>query len=202
MLIVERRVLESIRIGNDIRVVLVDVPSRNRARIGLEVPPGMPIWRSDSCPEESADPGVVVDNTLRVMLVEDDPIHARLVSKALDQAGAVDTTHFPTGEEGLSFLERVAHEPDLRPHLILHDLTLPGISGLEVLGAIKANPHLKSVPVVMLSCSDNDADIQTCLNAGANAFVTKAHDYDELRRSIFRIANFWRHTQQPRAEAR
>lgn len=198
MLIVERRVLESIRIGSDIRVVLIDVPGRNRARIGLEVPAGVPVWRGDASPEDHPAAGTVLDNTLRVMLVEDDPVHARLVTKALAQSGSVETSHFPTGEEGLSHLEKVSHEPDLRPHLILHDLTLPGISGLDVLRSIKANSHLKAVPVVMLSCSDSDADIQTCLDAGANAFVTKAHDYDELRRSIFRIANFWRHAQQPR----
>lgn len=198
MLILERRILESIQIGSDIRVVLLDVPGSNRARIGLEVPPGVPIWRGEASPRSDPDAGQLVENTLRVLLVEDDPVHAHLVNKALAQSGAVETTHVTTGEAGLTYLQGVANEPQRRPDLILQDLSLPGISGLEVVRAIRANPAFRSVPVVMLSCSDNDSDIQTCLDAGANAFITKAHDYDELRRSIFRIASFWRHAQQAR----
>jgi len=68
---------------------------------------------------------------------------------------------------------------------------LPDMSGLEVLREIRSRPDLKTMPVVILSAEQSDAVVTSCLEAGANAFVTKAADYDQFRNSIRRLAVFW-----------
>ena len=75
--------------------------------------------------------------------------------------------------------------------LILLDMYLPRMTGLDLLLKIRTDPLLYLTPVVMLSCSDDDAVATNCLDAGANAFVSKARDPGAFRTSIARIADFW-----------
>ncbi|NQU25062.1 MAG: response regulator [Candidatus Nealsonbacteria bacterium] len=77
------------------------------------------------------------------------------------------------------------------PRLVLMDMQLPAVSGLEVLRQIRARRQLRTVPVVVLTAVGQDKLVADCLEAGANAFVTKSTHYQKLRRSISRIATFW-----------
>src|SRR5690606_2283236 len=81
--------------------------------------------------------------------------------------------------------------------LVLLDLHLPGKSGVELLREIRAIPEMRHLSVVVLSFSDSDEQIEACLEAGANAYVTKTMSFEEMTRSMMRIVEFWRHTQHP-----
>ncbi|MCH8830516.1 MAG: response regulator [Planctomycetes bacterium] len=128
-----------------------------------------------------------------VLLVEDDPGHARLISKALANSSAAKVAVATTGEDAVRTLWQTDEQDEFvcPPKLVLLDLGLPGMSGLDVLVKIKSDRQLRRTPVVMLSASDDPASIERCLNAGANAFVTKSANPDDLRDSLSRIAGFW-----------
>ena len=198
MVIIERLVGESLRLGDGMRIKILSVNGGNRVRLGLEMegerapaPPENPIATN---PLDEL--GQVAENTLRALLVEDDPVHARLIQRAIGLDKNVETVLVPNGEAAIAYLSEPAAGGHRRADLVLLDLHLPGVSGFDVLRSLKADQKLRAIPVVVLSSSDDDRDISTCLGAGANAFVTKALDYGELCRSMLRITNFWRHTQR------
>jgi CheY-like chemotaxis protein len=87
----------------------------------------------------------------------------------------------------------VSQRPTVPPGLVLLDLYLPRMTGLELLKKIRSDPFLRLTPVVMLSCANDDAAVVVCMDAGANAFVSKASDPGAFRTSIARIADFWGH---------
>jgi CheY-like chemotaxis protein len=91
-----------------------------------------------------------------------------------------------SGEEAVERLCRAfqADGSDSVPNLIVLDLRLPGMSGLDVLVRIKSDRQLRRTPVVILSSSDEPLDIERCLDAGANAFVTKSPNHDEFCASL------------------
>ncbi len=82
------------------------------------------------------------------------------------------------------------------PDLVLLDLQLPGISGLDVLRLIRSTPALRALPVVILSCSKRELEIKRCMAASANAFVSKATGYEQFSESVVRIADFWTHARR------
>ena len=215
MLVIERRIGDKVFIGNDVIIQVVAVHGHNRVRIGFDVPAGIPIWR-DAAPEPAEGDDADVASRLEeifhsgdrstagrddhldrdrldVLLVEDDPVHTRLIERAIRRAPWVDLRVLSSGNEVLD--ELVMHRSAKRPDLILLDLGLPDISGMDILRALKQNAGLRDVPVVVLSAMDTDEAIQSCLDLGANAYVSKSDHYDVLCRSLYRIANFWRHAE-------
>lgn len=194
MLILERRTGSAIRVGTDIRIRVVSTPCKNRVRLGLEVPPGIPIWREDAVHSELRYDEHEIDNSLHVLHIEDDATHARLMQRALGHEPSIHMTHVESGEAGLRLLQDTPESA--RPQLVLLDLHLPGMSGIDCVRTIRAQPNLKTLSVVMLSFSDSDDLIEASLDAGANAFITKASSFDEMTRSMARIVDFWRHTQR------
>jgi CheY-like chemotaxis protein len=197
MVIIERLVGESLRLGDGMRVKIISVTGGNRVRLGIEAETDQSVregrTRSSHLPRHE---GELAENTLRAVLVEDDPVHARLIQRAIGLDKNVETVLVPNGEAAIAYLSDPVGREQRRADLVLLDLHLPGVSGFEVLQSLKSNERLRAIPVVVLSSSDNDRDISNCLGAGANAFVTKALDYGELCRSMMRITNFWRHTQR------
>jgi carbon storage regulator CsrA len=194
MLLLERSLRNSgIRIGSDVRVNILRI-SQTRVLVGVEAPRSVPVWRNEIAPEDlPAGKAARDDRPFHILLVEDDPIHARLIGKVVSQYAATRVTHTPSGEEAL---ERLREGGAGRPDLVILDLHLPGMSGLDVLQRIRSTASLKTTPVVILSCSDSAEEATQCLVAGANAFVSKSGDYDDLRGSVFRIADFWRNTRR------
>ena len=131
-----------------------------------------------------------------VLVVDDNPDHRELTRLALCEccdpariAAAAD------GAEALDYLfGRGAHEGrDTRqqPRLAIIDLDLSQIRGLAVLKAVRANPATQGLPVVMVSASTEKAELDSCYEAGANSVVRKSLDYEELRRKMRRVYEFW-----------
>lgn len=124
-----------------------------------------------------------------VLLVEDDPGDALMVRESFAQAGKNNRFHVvPDGHQALRFLRRAGeHAGAPRPGLILLDLNLPGLHGLEVLAQVKADPELMIIPVVVLSSSRHPDDIRRSYEMHANAYIIKPADFDGFDDMMKRI---------------
>ncbi|WP_374536246.1 response regulator [Micromonospora aurantiaca (nom. illeg.)] len=131
--------------------------------------------------------------SLRVLLVEDDPADVALIEGTFaTHALAAELHHVPDGVEAMAFLRRQGQYADAaRPELILLDLNMPRMNGREVLTAIKADPWLKTIPVVVFTTSAVDADVLASYTAHANAYVTKPIDLDDFERVVGQIHRFY-----------
>ena len=128
-----------------------------------------------------------------ILLVEDNPGDVRLTREALKESKVHNQMDVVSdGIEALAFLRRQApFESAGRPDLILLDLNLPRMGGLEVLGEIKADDVLKSIPVVILTTSQAEQDIVHSYKLFANAYVTKPVDLEQFITVIKSIEDFW-----------
>ena len=124
-----------------------------------------------------------------VLMVEDDPGDALMVRESFAQAGRNNRFHVvPDGHQALRFLRQAGeHAGAPRPGLIILDLNLPGLHGLEVLAQIKADPELMIIPVVVLSSSRHPDDIRRSYEMHANAYIVKPADFDGFDDMIKRI---------------
>lgn len=124
---------------------------------------------------------------IRVLLVEDNPGDADLTRETLDEGRLhVHIDHALNGEEAL---QRLA-APQL-PDLILLDLNLPGLSGREVLAAIKGDERLRRIPVVILTSSDAEQDIARSYQLGANCYVNKPVGFEAFQQVVRSVEGFW-----------
>jgi chemotaxis family two-component system response regulator Rcp1 len=130
---------------------------------------------------------------LEVLLVEDDEDDVRLTREALrDSKVIVNMAVAADGEEALERLRRKGKFTEaVRPDLILLDLNLPRVSGREVIAQLKGDAELKTIPVVVLTTSEADSDIVKCYDLGANCYITKPVNFDQFRRIIKAIDEFW-----------
>jgi CheY-like chemotaxis protein len=137
----------------------------------------------------------------RVLLAEDNADHAFLTRRALVDANGpgvhVDTVG--DGEEALDYLHRrgrFAEQP--RPHLILLDIRMPRVNGLDVLRAIKESTELRSIPTVVWSSSDRRDDIERTFGLGGNSYLTKPASPGGFRDLARELATYWLdHSQLP-----
>lgn len=213
MLVLSRKRDSSIHIGADIRVTILGI-HKNQVRVGVEAPAAIPVWRDELLPKGQAslelpareDRWPSDKKQFEVLLVEDDLGHAKLICGAFAECRLprpIDVAVAQTGELAAESLGMDGGQcSDASPFdLILLDVHLPRMTGLDLLLKIRTDPLLYLTPVVMLSCSDDDAVATNCLDAGANAFVSKARDPGAFRTSIARIADFWgNESRVPRQE--
>ena len=131
-----------------------------------------------------------------ILLVEDNPGDVRLLEEALKEAHLVCHLHVARdGEQALQFLDQTGvygYAP--RPDIILLDLNLPRKGGNEVLSAIKQNPALRSIPVLILSTSTREEDIARAYDLHANCYIPKPVDLETLVQIGRQIDAFWMHT--------
>ena len=126
----------------------------------------------------------------RILLVEDDAAHAEAILRILREHGDdVGVERVSDGEEALSYLLDRGADEDLA--LILLDLRLPKVDGLEVLDKIKEDPALRTVPVVILTTSDADADRRAAYARYANSYLVKPNDYEEFVELVRLIGTYW-----------
>jgi CheY-like chemotaxis protein len=133
--------------------------------------------------------GKVVD----VLMVEDDPADADLAREVLSSSKLLlELSMVGTGEECMSYLRREPpYENARRPDLILMDLNLPGMKGQEAIEAIKKDPQLRRIPIVVLTSSAAERDILMTYDMGANCYVTKPVDLSQFTEIVRSIESFW-----------
>ncbi|MBI3894149.1 MAG: response regulator [Candidatus Wallbacteria bacterium] len=128
-----------------------------------------------------------------ILLVEDSPADADLTREAFEAAGSgVRLYVVPTGPEALDFLRHEGqHRDSPVPDLVLLDLNLPGMDGVEVLRTIKADPALSAVPVIMLSNSGAESDILRSYSNRANSCLRKPLGIDDFLLMVESLLAFW-----------
>jgi two-component system, chemotaxis family, response regulator Rcp1 len=128
-----------------------------------------------------------------VLLVEDSPGDVRLTQEALREANRAIRLHVATdGVEALAFLHREGvHASAPRPELILLDLNLPKVDGREVLAQLKSDDDLKSIPIIILTTSEAEADIAKSYELHANCYLSKPVQLDAFENLVTSINDFW-----------
>jgi len=131
--------------------------------------------------------------TVEILLVEDNPDHAELTRWALENGNVANQVHWvKDGQEAVDYLLKKGSYANVRrPGLILLDIKLPKLSGLEVLKKIKEDEELRVIPVIMLTTSDRDEEALKCYNAGANSFITKPVKFSEFSEKIKALKFYW-----------
>ncbi|MCH7524387.1 MAG: response regulator [Bacteroidetes bacterium] len=131
----------------------------------------------------------------RILLAEDDQKDIELTLAALEEinlANKVDVVN--NGEEALDYLFKrgtYKNRENGNPVVVLLDIKMPKIDGLEVIKQIKENDHLKSIPVVILTSSKMESDLITSYNLGVNAYVTKPVGFENFVKAIKELGSFW-----------
>lgn len=131
--------------------------------------------------------------SLQILLIEDNPADVELARQCFQESRIPNEVHAaPNADAAFAFLRRkgqFANAP--RPHLVLLDLNLPGIDGREILGAIKGDPELQLIPVVVLTTSDADRDVREAYRLHANSYLRKPVDLDEFIELADTVCTYW-----------
>ena len=132
-------------------------------------------------------------HAIEILMVEDNPGDVRLTREAMKEAKVRNQLNVVgDGVEALEYLRRQGRFTDApRPDLILLDLNLPKKDGREVLAEIKADPLLRSIPVVVLTTSNADVDVEQAYQLHANCYITKPVDFDQFMKVVQKIDDFW-----------
>ena len=133
---------------------------------------------------------------LIILLVEDNPDHAELVVRSFNDHHVVNKIyHVIDGEAALDYLfqrgEYANPESSPEPHVILLDLRLPKIDGLQVLQEIKADKKLRRIPVVVLTTSDAESDLAQAYEQHANSYLVKPVDFDKFTQMMEALGFYW-----------
>ena len=146
-------------------------------------------------------------NTARpviIVMIEDDEGHARLIEKNIRRAGVNnEIVPFTNGTEALKFLlgtDGSGNASAGRQLLILLDLNLPDMTGIDILEKLKANQHTKRSPVVVLTTTDDAREIQRCYDLGANVYITKPVNYEGFANAIRQLGLFFSVMQVPETD--
>lgn len=138
--------------------------------------------------------------SVSIVMIEDDEGHARLIEKNIRRAGILnDIKHFADGTTALDFLFSAADGPAMNgPALVLLDLNLPDMSGTDILQRIKGSEGpVKRTPVVVLTTTDDQREIQRCYDLGANVYITKPVNYENFAQAIRQLGLFLSVIQVP-----
>ncbi|MDV3242114.1 MAG: response regulator [Methylocaldum sp.] len=133
---------------------------------------------------------------LNILLVEDNPDHAELVIRCFQEHRVANRIyHVSQGAEALDYLLRQGAYADPqtspRPHVVLLDLNLPRINGIEVLGRIRASPSIANLPVVILTTSRAEQDIARAYGQHANSYFVKPVDFENFTRMMEDLGFYW-----------
>ena len=131
-----------------------------------------------------------------MLLVEDNLGDAELAIRALKRNNLVNNLiHLTDGVQALEFIFRTGkyadRAKDQYPKVILLDLKMPKISGMQVLEKVKSDPATKSIPVVILTSSAEDPDIKKCYELGANGYIVKPVDFANFSKALGEIGFYW-----------
>jgi len=129
----------------------------------------------------------------QILLVEDSSGDVILFRKALEKSGLRNELRvIENGAEAESYLQSLIEDPQKpRPGLAILDINLPAVSGLELLRLIKTNDALKSIPVIVMTTSSSESDIQQAYASHANSYITKPVDFPQFLKVVSAMSNFW-----------
>lgn len=127
-----------------------------------------------------------------ILIIEDSVDDFEATERALTRDGGLfnPIRHCTTGQEALDYLSSATDADDL-PAIILLDLNMPGLDGRAVLARIKSDAKLKEIPVVVLTTSNKETDLNDCYRNGANTFVVKPVEISEFFSAIKRLKEYW-----------
>lgn len=138
---------------------------------------------------------VNTDSIVDILLVEDNPSDAELALRALKKHNLANRVEWvKDGEAALDYLFHrgaYADNPNGLPRVVLLDLRLPKIDGIEVLTQIRANPETRALPVVVLTSSKEERDVMATYKLGVNSFVAKPVAFDEFCRVVAELGMYW-----------
>jgi CheY-like chemotaxis protein len=160
---------------------------------GAKVSPTKVLYFSFHCHRH--DKEVLMEVLKRILLVEDDPKDIELILAALSEHNlANEVVVARDGLEALDYLHRrepFAQHPPGNPVVILLDLKMPRMDGVQLLGQIKADEKLRLIPVVVLTSSRESPDLKTCYGLGINAYVVKPVRFKEFVEAVMQTGMFW-----------
>jgi len=133
---------------------------------------------------------------IEIILVEDNPDDAALTKRAFKTSNLSNNLiHLKNGEEAISFIfegkEFDGTKFTENPKVILLDLKMPKVNGIEVLEKIKSNEKTKSIPVVILTSSSEDPDIKKCYELGANSYIVKPVEFEKFSKTVAELGLYW-----------
>ena len=133
-------------------------------------------------------------SAMRIFIADDDPDDRLLIRDALTEScDSLDLSFFENGSAMMSGLVSASALGTL-PQLILLDLNMPGMNGRDVITAVKADPSLRAIPVVVLTTSRDEQDIATCYDLGACSYIVKPVSYEELLEMTRTLTRYWTKT--------
>ncbi|MCE3226090.1 MAG: response regulator [Bacteroidetes bacterium] len=135
-------------------------------------------------------------NAIEIILVEDNPDDAMLTKRAFKTSNLTNNLiHLKNGQEALDFIFDGAEFDGKKftdhPKVILLDLKMPKINGMEVLEKVKTDVKTKNIPVVILTSSAEDPDIKKCYELGANSYIVKPVEFDKFTKTVVELGLYW-----------
>jgi CheY-like chemotaxis protein len=131
------------------------------------------------------------DNEVTILIADDDEGHAILIRENFKEAGIFNQIiHFTDGQKLYDFLINDKFNANGKSYLILLDIKMPKMDGIEVLEKIKNDQRLKTIPVIMLTTTDDPEEIKTCYKLGCNAYITKPVDFKNFVETLKRLGLF------------
>ena len=136
------------------------------------------------------------NSPVEILLVEDDIDDAEMTIDVMRKNNLANKLiHMVDGEEALDFLfgtgKFVGRDINLKPRLILLDLKMPKVDGMEVLERVKSNNATKKIPVVILTSSKEDPDVSRCYELGANGYIVKPVEFDSFIKAVSELGMYW-----------
>ena len=137
----------------------------------------------------------MTEQPIRIMIADDNEDHVFLAVRALQDLNGGTHLEIQAVHDGAEALAYINGEGQFTgrtlPHLILLDIKMPKVDGLEVLRTLKENPTFRVIPVVMLSASERPEDVDASYKLGANSYVTKPAGVGEFREGIAQLKHYW-----------
>jgi two-component system response regulator len=138
-----------------------------------------------------------MNSQIEIILIEDNIDDATLVIRALRKNNLANKlVHLKDGAEGLEFFfgkddKGTAELENMAPRVVLLDLKMPKLNGMEVLAKVKSDARTKSIPVVVLTSSAEDPDIKKCYELGANSYIVKPVEFDNFSKAVSDLGLYW-----------
>ena len=130
---------------------------------------------------------------LNILLIDDDESYIELMKKAAEANGNIDVNYVLNGDDMLDYLHnaKIMKSGFKMPSFIILDLSMPKMSGFEALSILKSDPVLNKIPVIIFSSSVAKEDVSSTYALGANSFVSKPSDYNELKNLMSTLCHYW-----------